>query len=493
MSLSSALDVAISGLSSASAQIALVSRNIANQSNTNASRKHANIVTVYGLPTVASISRASSSALLTSLFSANAANGEQSAISTALSRLQTTLGTSGNSSNSPVSLLGKLNDALQTYAASPQNTAAAQSAVAAAQNLANGLNTASATVAEVRNQADADIANSVKSINDLLAKFNQLNTKVVSGTVTGADITDEMDERDSVLQQLSQQIGITTLSRANNDVAIFTDSGVTLFDKSQRSVAFTPTAFLTPGTPGNAVYADGVPITNQGSSLSSRSGALVGLVQVRDNLAVTYQNQLDEIARGLIADFQEVDQSGTTSPPATQAGLFTDGVDLNVPAAGTVVPGLAGTVKVAASVVPPTGNPSRLRDGGISPNTGTAVFVYNPDTTHAGYSARLNELISNLSQPLAFDPVAGGSTSANVTDFASASASWLGAQINQASAAASFSAALQSSARTALSNGRGVNIDVEMSNMLALERSYQASAKLMDSVQKMYSALFAAV
>ena len=114
-------------------------------------------------------------------------------------------------------------------------------------------------------------------------------------------------------------------------MAIFTDSGVTLFDKTPRSVTFTPTASFSASTQGNAVYADGVPITAPGSSMSIQTGALAGLVQVRDDLAVTYQTQLDEVARGLITDFQETDQSTTPTQPA-QAGLFTNGGSLTIPA-----------------------------------------------------------------------------------------------------------------------------------------------------------------
>lgn len=67
MSLSAALDGAIAGLSVSTAQISVVSRNIANQSNANASRKIANISTVNGLPTVTTVSRASDDALLKNL------------------------------------------------------------------------------------------------------------------------------------------------------------------------------------------------------------------------------------------------------------------------------------------------------------------------------------------------------------------------------------------------------------------------------------------
>jgi len=488
MTLSAALDGAITGLSVASAQISVVSRNIANQGNTSASRKIANIVTVNGLPTVASISRASSDALLSSLLSANSSQAQQSAISNALTQLQSTLGTGSTDTTSPTALLGQLTDALQTYAAAPQTSASGETAVAAAQNLASSLNSASTTVQNVREQADAGIASSVNTINSILNQFQQVNQTIVNGTQSGADITDALDQRDSLLQQLSSQIGITTVTRANNDVAIFTDSGVTLFDKTPRSVTFTPTASYSASTQGNAVYADGVPITAPGSSMSIHTGALAGLVQVRDNLAVTYQTQLDEMARGLITDFQETDQSTTPTQPA-QAGLFTDGSTLAVPAAGVAVPGLASTIQVSANAI---SNPDLLRDGGISSN-GAAPYVYNPSAGDTGYSTRLTQLITNLSQPMAFDASANAGTQISETDFASASASWLGTQVNQASTAASYSAAVQSSATAALSNATGINLDSELSNMLALEQSYQASAKLLTTVNTLYASLFAAI
>ena len=65
--------------------------------------------------------------------------------------------------------------------------------------------------------------------------------------------------------------------------------------------------------------------------------------------------------------------------------------------------------------------------------------------------------------------------------------------MSQASNAASYSTAVQSAASTALSNATGVNLDTELSNMLALEQSYQASAKLINTVNTLYSSLFSAI
>ena len=489
MDLSTALYGATAGVSAASAQISVVSRNIANQSNPNASRKIANLVTANGVPTVASISQASNTALLGSLLSANSKQAQQSAISDAMTQLQSTLGSSVSSATSPVALIGQLKDALQTYATSPQSVASAQAAVFAATNLAKGLNNASSTVQQVREQADADIAGSVTKINNLLSQFTQVNQTVIVGTQTGADVTDAVDQRNSLLQQLSSQIGITTVKGANNDVKIYTDSGLTLFDQTPMQVTFQQTPAFSASNQGNAVYVDGVPITAQGSSFSVQSGALAGLVSVRDNLAPTYQSQLDQIASGLITDFQETDQSGANPPAAAQAGLFTDGTSLNVPSTATVTPGLASSIAVASSL---SGNPALLRDGGIS-SGGAAPYVYNPSPGQTGYSDRLNQLITNLSQSLTFDPTAGAGPQASVTDYASSSASWLGTQASQASNAASYSAAVQSTASTALSNATGVNLDTELSNMLALEQSYQASAKLLSTVSTLYTSLFSAI
>ena len=111
------------------------------------------------------------------------------------------------------------------------------------------------------------------------------------------------------------------------------------------------------------------------------------------------------------------------------------------PYAITLVPGLAANIKVAASVNIATGNPALLRDGGISSSnplsngktevdsngnsTGVSVYVYNPSPGQTGYTDRLNQLISNLSQPLTFDSSAGAGAQASVTDYATSSASWL--------------------------------------------------------------------
>ncbi|MBN9270200.1 MAG: flagellar hook-associated protein FlgK, partial [Mesorhizobium sp.] len=59
--------------------------------------------------------------------------------------------------------------------------------------------------------------------------------------------------------------------------------------------------------------------------------------------------------------------------------------------------------------------------------------------------------------------------------------------------AADAKEALATRTAEALSNDTGVNVDQEMSLLLDLEHTYQASARMMKTVDDMMAALFAAV
>jgi flagellar hook-associated protein 1 FlgK len=221
--------------------------------------------------------------------------------------------------------------------------------------------------------------------------------------------------------------------------------------------------------------------------MALHSGRLAGLAAIRDDYAPRYQAQLDEIARGLIQSFAESDQSGGALPDVP--GLFTWSGDPAIPGTGAVS-GLAGEIRVAASVDPAQGgNAKLLRDGGIS---GNPAYVYN-STNAAGFTDRLQGLIDSLGASQAFDPSAGLGANATLASFASGSAGWLEEARKSATADASYSTALLTRATESLSNASGVNLDEEMTIMLELERSYQASAKLMSAVNDLFQTLLDSV
>lgn len=484
MSLTQSTSNALSSLSTVSEQISVVSQNIARVNNTNATRKVANIVSgPGGGVSIASISRTANKLLLDTYLNANASSQTQTAINSALDQLQNTVGDT-NSATSPAALISKLNTSLQDYSSNPQNSAVGATVVTAAQELATALNSATQAVTDVRNQADSDIATSVANINDLLSQFQSLNQQIVSASGSGKDITDALDSRDAVLKQLSNEVGIRTATRDNGDMAIYTDSGVTLFDKTARKVTFQPSTNLSANSVGSPVYADGVPIAGTQHTMSVSSGKLAGLVEVRDSIAPTYQSQLDEMARGLISTFAESDQSGSGLPDA--AGLFTAGGSSAIPT--SLAPGLAGSIKVNPAVDPTQGgNAELIRDGGIA----GANYKYNT-AGGASYTDRIQQLISNLGASQTFDPSAQIHSSGSVADYAKSSVSWLEALRQSSSNEAESRKTIADRATTSLSQDTGVNLDEEMTNLLSLERTYQASSRLINTVDAMISTLLQA-
>lgn len=489
MTLSVGLGIAQSGLSVTADQTAVVSRNVANAGDPLATRKNANVVTGPGGGVrVASITRVFNDALFKSVLASTSAASGQNAIVEALDFLDQTIN-DPELDASPAALIAKFTSTLQQYAETPNNTVLAQTAVAAAGDLALGLNSATQTVQQVRQQADGDMAGSVNRLNALLSQFETVNSAIVKGTRSGADVTDQLDARDHILTSIAEEVGIKMVPRADGDMALYTDSGVTLFDVKARTVTFDRTTAFAAGVSGNPVYIDGVPITGNAGSMLAHSGRLVGLSAIRDDVAVTYQSQLDEIARGLIEAFAESDQSVAPTLPDVP-GLFTYAGAPAMPASGTLMDGLAGSIRVNPNVDPTQGgNPSLLRDGGMS---GNPAYVYNSEAA-AGFSDRLNELVDGMLAARSFDPDAQTGASGTLAGFASSSVAWLQEARRSSGAEADYRSTLLDRSSQSLSKITGVNLDEEMTTLLELERSYQASSKLISTIDGMLDSLLAVV
>lgn len=493
MSLSSAARIAQSGLNTVTAEAATLSRNIAGASTTTIyTRKIANVTTTPGSSQLVSVARASNLAVFANMLSATSSNATQDALTAGLNALNQTIGDvsssidgTTSSASSPAALLSNFTNALQAYEASPSNSTLASTAVFAAGDLADKLNSASATVQGVREDADAGMSSAVRTVNALLAQFQSVNLQIVNGTATGVDVTDAQDARDNILKQLSNEIGITTTSGANNDMSIYTDSGVTLFQGgAARSVAFSATNTYSAATVGHAVYVDGVPVTGSSATMPVASGKIAGLATLRDSIAVTYQVQLDGIAATLINVFAESDQIG--SGPDLP-GLFTIAGATSVPVSAT---GLAGQIIANPNVDPAQGgNSLLLRDGGISVPTNPA-YTYNT-SGDASYTSRLSQLLGSLAAPQSFSPTGAITTTSSLSTYASASVSWLEGQRSHVSAQSTYQSAMLSAATSALSNETGVNLDDEMAKMLDLERAYAATAKLITTIDGMFATLLA--
>ncbi len=481
MSLSLALNTARSSLFATASQIETTARNIASAGQAGTSRKIAVTATAPGGGAyVVTVSRAADSALYTRMLSATSSSAAGAARLEGLDRMQATIG-DPESDASPAAKLGALGDALAQYANAPDEPSLGAAVVTSAKDLARTLNAAAAAVQSVREDADAGMVRSVARVNDLLRQFAVENATVIKGSAAGTDVSDAMDRRDTLLASLSEEMGVTAITRSNNDMLIYTDGGATLFESSPRTVALAATPVLAAGQSGAAVTVDGVGVTGADAAMPLRSGRIAGLAAVRDSLAPTMEKQLDSVAHGLIAVFAETDRTGGGAPAP---GLFTAG--------GTTVPadptGLARRIGVVAAVdTDRGGSPALLRDGGINGPS------YRAGTTgYAGFADNLRAMGDRLDAVRGFDSAAALDPQASLGDFASASVGWLARQRQNTAVTADSEKALLAHASGALSNATGINMDDEYARQLELERSYQASSKLIAVISGLFDVLLQA-
>ena len=482
MSLTSALNTAQAIFRNTGEQTSVISTNIANDGNANYVRRSPVVTnTIYGASTV-NTERAQQMALLRQLTSATSASSAQDTLLNGLTTLSNALG--GNDYElSPSTYLAELQTSLEAFAASPGEYTLAATVVTDAQDVANSLNNAAATVQKLRVDADAEINTQVVELNRLLAEFQIVNDAVVKATAIGADPSDALDTRDTLQKDISEIIGVDASTRANGDMVLYTSEGTTLFETVPRAVTFTRTLAYDATVTGNSIYVDGIAIQAGEGGNTTADGTLGALLQLRDEIAPTFQTQLDEVARGLIEAFAETDPLGVAPD---MPGIFTwsGGTALT---SGVLEPGLAGTITVSTAVIASSGgDPLLLRDGGIN----GAAYVWNTGNA-SGYTTLLARYSDALDADRAFDASADLKTSMSVMTFASGSIGWLEELRSGATTASDNKIALYERSFQSYSSETGVNLDEELSLLLDVEQSYKASAKLVSTIDEMLQAVLA--
>lgn len=450
MTLGSALSTARNSLKTSSGQMSVVSQNIAGAQDPNYTRRTTHVQSGPNGTVGATVRRDSNEQLLSNYMLKSSQSAAASAISNGTTRLSN-IYSANDFSNSPSRLLSDFQKSLQLYANAPSQRSAGDAAVDKAKNLVDGLNAGAKEIERLRNDADADIRDSVDHINDLLKQFQEVDQSIASENALGRDGFAYMDQRDAILKELSQEIGITTVNHSDGTMTIYGMDGSTLYDKTPRKITFEPTASLPAGKTGNQVFIDGVPLAHSSFAEPYGSGNLGGLLKLRDEIAPQYQKQLDETASALVDMFQ--------GPPA----LFLNGNN-------SAVTGMSGRLSL---------NP-----------------IFDSKTPGGGpenFGSDIQKLCDKFDQSRSFGSDTGLEPNQSILGFAKQSQSWMEGARTEAYKAAQYQNTMSSRAAEALSNATGVNTDDEMALMLQLEQTYSATARIISTVGKMLDDLMNAI
>ena len=494
MGLDSAFSIANGGLANIQAQLAVLSQNVANASTPGYTQEVTTqtAVTANGAglgvrtgPAVLDINRV----LQASVLQQNTIVSGLQTTQTALQPIDSVLGTPGSGSDIG-SLLGKLQSSFSTLLTDPSSQPQQSAVVAAASNLAQGINTLSNAYVTQAQAAQTNLQTAVKTLNTTLGSISQLNVQIANLKAAGQSTADAENQRNAAVTTLSSLLQISTVEQPNGMLQIFTPNGMTIPTDgggSTFAIAQGSTAPIASAPGGGMPDASNLTITLNGQPVTGHmTGGQIGadLTLLQQTLP-TDQAELDEFAYGLATRFAN---QGLT--------LFTDGAG-DVPAAAsggaptqTNYVGFSGAIQVNPAV---TANPALVRDGTPSVNASAA----------AGFTTLISGVLTGTfgdGPPLATTGLGASGTLtapfAATTTLAAYAGNLVAAQSQQSATVSgdlSTQQALQTSLAAKLNSGSGVNMDTEMSRMLTLQSAYSVNAKIIATIQSMFNQLLQAI
>lgn len=460
MSVQLALTSALSGLRTTQQQAAMVSHNLANATTAGYVRRDLDLsaVTTAGRGAgvrVDAVARKVDELLIRDARFETSRYSGQEARASALADYALVLG-QPQDEKSVSTQLSKLQQAFSRLHDMPNDDAARNAVVSQAAALADGLNRAAEAAQTVQEDARGRLLTSVDAVNTSLQRISELNGRIATLESRGGDAGDLHDERDRLLDQVSQEIGIRTYSREDGQVVVMTRNGQTLLDHP-----------LAPGDQpltllGDEVMANGVALSAKPDS-EIQSGRIMGYVQTIKQDMPRAMAQLDELAAGIVQAFQ-----GAEADP-TQPGLFTD-----AGAAYGATAGLASRIAVNDVV--------RTESWRMQSGVQAAAPLQPGDQT------QIDKFLTVFTGTRGF---AATDMPANATLGGYATA-MVSAQQGYRTGAESEMNARKISAdtlETARINRDGVNIDDEMQKLMLIEQSYGASAQVVQVAGRMIDIL----
>ena len=460
MSITSTLSIAAQALKAQQLAIQTTGHNLANVATPGFSRQRVELVSRFpsfeggvflgqGVD-VAGVHRVIDRFTEAELLSLNANVGYADAQNQALGSIQDAFPTTGGIDAAFSAFFNALSD----LANNPSGTAERVSLIGKANALGNALASTRQILGTEQQNLDQSIDDVAQQVNTLVAQIATLNRQISTTEVRGESANDFRDQRQTLLQKLTNLVGITVREDLNGEVTV--TAGGLLLVGGDRFAALQTAAVgagglhsLTYTTPGGESF---------DATTLFKEAKIGSLLSLRDTQLPSMIDRLDELAKAL------VDQINA------QHAL---GFDLNGTAAGNFFSPLSGTAGAAANV---------KVDSAIvaDPRRIAAAAAAN---TIPGDNRNAQALVSLQSTPF--------SALGNLTlqDSFLSLVGDIGSQAQDAQNQSTFQQALLTQTQARRESVSGVNIDEEMTKLIEFQRAFESSSLLIRTADEMYQSL----
>jgi flagellar hook-associated protein 1 FlgK len=338
MSLTQALNTSLSGLRATQAGLSLIAANVANAQTPGYVRKTLQLAasTAGGDSVrIIGINRELDQYLQRQLRVETSGGSYADLRAQFYQRLQAIYGEPGSVS-ALATVLDKFTSAVQSLVTSPDSTAARSQVLSTAQVLAQALNGATTDIQALRGDAEAGLADAIATANNAMQKIAQINAQLAGRNLSDPSDAALADQRDQYVDQLAQLMDIRVIQSEQNQIAVFTNSGVQLVGADAAQLSFNPQGTVSSATlwdpdPAESNLGSIMLVAGNGSTIdliadkSIRSGKIAAYLEMRDSILVNAQDQLDSLAATMTQALSDQTIAGTSSA-ANQFDVVTAGM-----------------------------------------------------------------------------------------------------------------------------------------------------------------------
>ena len=336
--MSDILSTSVSGLLAFQRALDVTSNNVSNAATPGYSVENVNFTTQPGQATasgyigsgvqVQSITRSYDELLAGQVRSSQSSYSSFNGYATEASQIDNML---SSSSTGLTASLQTFVNALQTVANSPASTAQRQVLLSQAQALAQQMQNYNSQLSTYGAGIESQIGASVTQINTLSSGIASLNGQIAAGLAsTGQTPNSLMDQRDQMIDQLSQYVTVNTATQTDGSLNVYIGTGQPLV------IGNTSQALTATQDPYNAAQHDiGIVTGSSATDVTSEisGGSLGGLLAVRSQVLQPVQNTLGQFSVGLANIVNQAQQAGMDLTGASGKPMFAVGPVLSTPAA----------------------------------------------------------------------------------------------------------------------------------------------------------------